>query len=142
MKEFFSVSIKKKLEIEEKISGILFREKNVIFSLIYGSFLFSPSFRDIDIGIYISKPEKNQVLELETELSRKIAQAVELPIDAVEVAILNFAPNHFLSNIFSKGKTLFCKDEKLLSDLMENSSLEAIANENAAVQSLKELIPV
>jgi uncharacterized protein len=86
--------------------------------------------------------KKEDILSRETEIAGKIAGICKLPIDIIEVTILNFAPVSFLADIFSTGKVIFSRDQKTLTDLIEKSSLEAIANEHIAAQSLKELIPV
>lgn len=143
MQEYLSTPLNKRQEIIEKIKHSLLEEKDVIFAYVFGSFLSAPSFRDVDIGIYVenrNKTKKN-IFDYELELSKKIADTCGLPFDVFEVKILNSAPSHFLNNIFKNGKLLFSKKEEILSSLIENSSLDAIANEYVAYQSLKELIP-
>lgn len=141
MKEYLSIKIEERPEIIEKIMQALSKDKGVVFAFIFGSFLDAPSFRDIDIGVYLDKIRKEEVFEQELELSKKIADKCGLPFDIVEVKVLNFAPNSFLNNIFSRGQLLFARRQQFLSDLIEVSSLDAIANEHIAYQSLKELIP-
>ncbi len=130
------------MEIIEQIKKTLLKDEGVVFAFIFGSFLDTPSFRDIDIGIYVKDKKKEKFFDKEVELDKKIADACNLPFDIFEIKILNFAPNIFLNNIFSRGELLFGRDDKLLSGLIESSSLEAVANEYVAYQSLKELIPV
>lgn len=141
MKEYHSMSSEEKDKIADKIKEILAEKGEVVFAVAYGSFLSSPSFRDIDIGIYLKSVKKEDILSYEAEIAGKIAEACNLPIDIIEITILNFAPVSFLANIFSTGRIVFSRDQKILTDLIEKSSLEAIANECIAAQSLKELIP-
>lgn len=143
MKEYLSIPLNKRQEIIDKIKFSLLEEESVIFTYIFGSFLSAPSFRDIDIGIYVEGSIKKQkdIFDYELELSKKIARACELSFDIFEVKILNSAPSYFLNNIFKNGKLLFSKNDEILSSLIEDSSLDAIANEYIAYQSLKELIP-
>lgn len=141
MKEYYSISSSEKDKIAKKIEEVLAEKGEVVFAVIYGSFLFSPSFRDIDIGIYLKSIKREGVLNYEAEIAGKIAEACNLPIDIIEATILNFAPVSFLADIFSTGKIIFSRDQKILTDLIEKSSLEAIANEYTAAQSLEELIP-
>lgn len=141
MKEYFSIKPSEKKEMIEKIKGVLFQEKSIVFAFLFGSFLDQPSFRDIDIGIYVKNIKKNEIFNYELELSKKLAEKCELSFDVFEVKILNFSPNPFLNNIFSRGRLLFSKDEKFLTDMIENTSLDTIANEYIAQQSLRELIP-
>lgn len=58
----------------------------------------------------------------------------------VDVKILNNAPFYFLSNIFKKGNLLFSRNNFLLEELIEETSLESIINYNFSFQSFKELI--
>ena len=74
-------------------------------------------------------------------MAKKISEACGLPIDVIDAKILNFAPSHFLNNVFKNGVVLFSKNEKLLSDLIEETSLNTVANEYFSYQSLKELVP-
>ena len=130
-------------KIIDKVKHSLLQEENVVFGYIFGSFLNAPTFRDIDIGVYIKNNFKNQkdVFNYELNLSKKIGNACGLSFDVFEVKILNSAPSLFLNSIFKNGRLLFSKNNKVLSNLIENSSLDAIANEHIAYQSLKELIP-
>ncbi len=141
MKEYYSMNSGEKDKITEKIKEVLAEKGEVVFAVVYGSFLSSPSFRDIDIGIYLKDIKRGKVLSCEAEVAGKIAEACNLPIDIVEITILNFAPVSFLASVFSTGKIIFSRDQKVLADLIEKSSLEAISNECIAAQSLKELIP-
>jgi len=142
MNEYLSLEPNKRREITKKIKQVLLEEKNLVFAFIFGSFLNAPSFKDIDIGIYVKKIEKEEIFDYELKISKKIADACNLAFDIFEVKVLNFAPNSFLNSIFSRGQLLFCKNSQLLSDIIENTSLEALANEHIAYQSLKELVPV
>lgn len=139
--EYLSVSQKKRREIIEKIKSAFSDKKEIRFAFIFGSFLDSPNFRDIDVGVYLKSVEKNNVFDCELELSEKASSACEMPLDVLDIRILNFAPLPFLNNIFSRGELLFSEDSEFLSDLIEKSSLHAIANEHIAQQSLKELVP-
>ncbi|MFH1899840.1 MAG: nucleotidyltransferase domain-containing protein [Patescibacteria group bacterium] len=141
MNEFLSMEDKKKQEIIKEIKEILLKKERVIFSFIFGSFLGSSSFRDIDIGIYIKNINENEVLDYELKISKEIADKCGLSFDIFDVKVLNFAPNSFLNNIFNKGKLIFSNDYKLLTDLIEDTSFDAISNEYIALQSLKELVP-
>lgn len=140
-KEYLSISQTERQKIAEKIKRLLLSEKEVVFAYAFGSFLNSPTFRDIDVGIYVDNFAKEKVFDKEVELAKKISEACGLPIDYIDAKILNFTPSHFLNNVFKRGVMLFSKNEKLSSSLIEETSLNAIANEYFAYQSLKELVP-
>ena len=74
-------------------------------------------------------------------MAEKISKKCGLSIDTIDAKILNFAPFHFLNNVFKNGTVLFSRNEKLLSDMIEDTSLNVVANEYFAYQSLKELVP-
>lgn len=141
MKEYHTLEKAKKEEIIQKVKQALSDKKEVLFAYVFGSFLDSPSFRDIDIGVYIKKIAPPQVFDYELQLSQAVAEKCGLPFDFFEVKVLNFAPSSFLNNIFCRGQLLFSKNQKLLSNIIEDASLEMIANESIASQSLQELIP-
>jgi hypothetical protein len=140
MEEYLSLGKIKREKIAEKINKALFKRKEVVFACIFGSFVSSPSFRDIDIGIYVSDIEEKEVFDYELKLSKLIADKCDLPFDIIETHILNSTPSNFLNNIFCRGSLLFSKNQELLSDLIENTSLDAIANEYISKQSMEELI--
>jgi len=142
MKEYFSLKQSNQKEIINKIKKHLYKKDEIIFAFVYGSFLYAPSFRDIDIGVYIRNISPEQVFDFEMKLEKFISEIIGIPFDIIEIKVLNFAPLSFLSNVFSRGRLLFSKDKQLLSNLIENASLEAISNEYIAQESLKELIPV
>ena len=141
MKEYFSTDQSEKKEIIEQIRQLLFEQKEVMFAFVFGSFLDSLSFRDIDVGIYVDGIAESQFFDLELRISEVISDRCKMPFDIIDVKVLNTAPSYFLNSIFKRGKLLFSRDQQLLTDMIENSSLESIANENIASQSLKELIP-
>jgi predicted nucleotidyltransferase len=142
MSEYYSIDTKKREEIAKKIKRTLQKENDVVFVFLFGSFLNAPSFRDIDVGVYMKDIRKENDSNLEVELAEKISKEINLPIDIIEVHILNFAPISFLNNVFSRGKMLFTKDGEFMSGLIEKSSLSAVVNEHIANQSLKELMAV
>ena len=140
-KEYLSMSQNDRQEIRDKIKKILSADERIVFAYVFGSFLNSPNFRDIDVGIYLGNIAKESVFDKEIEMAKKISEACGLPIDVIDAKILNFAPSHFLNNVFKNGVVLFSKNEKLLSDLIEETSLNTVANEYFSYQSLKELVP-
>lgn len=141
MREYLSYGDEKRKDIIQKVTTCLKNKNNIVFAYIFGSFSDAPSFRDIDIGVYITEIRKDDVFDYELQLANEISSAANVPFDIVDVKILNFAPDHFLNSIFCSGILLFCRDMQLLSEMIENTSLNALANEDIAYQSLKELVP-
>lgn len=141
MKEYLNYGDEKRKELIRKIKTLLKNRNDIVFAYIFGSFLNAPSFRDIDIGVYVTEIMKDDVFDYELRLADEISTAANVPFDIIDVRILNYAPDHFLNSIFCSGILLFCKDQQLLSELIENMSLNALANENIANESLQELVP-
>ena len=142
IKEYSSLDSNKRKEITKKIKKTLSGRKDVVFACVFGSFIDSLSFRDIDIGIYLEKIDERKSLDYELKLSKKIADACGLPSDVIEVHILNFVPDYFLNNVFCHGVLLFSRNQILTTSLIERTSLNALANECISDQSLRELISV
>ncbi len=141
MKEYFSMKPKKRKKVVKRIKKTLQQQKEIIFSYLFGSFLDNLTFRDIDVGVYLKEINKEEVFDYELKLAERISNNCDVPFDIIEVKVFNFAPNPFLNSVFREGKLLFSRDNKLLTDMIEKSSLESIANEYIAKQSLKELVP-
>jgi uncharacterized protein len=140
MTEYLSIKTEERIKITDKIKQILSKKRGLVFAYLFGSFIDAPSFRDIDIGLFFKKVKRGDVSRLELKLSQDIAKACNLPFDIIEIHILNFAPSSFLSNIFRNGNVIMTKDAEALSGMIENASLDAIANEDTCKQSIKELI--
>ncbi len=139
--EYFSIKQNQKEKIKQEIKKTLKKEGGIVFAYLYGSFLNAPSFRDIDIGVYLNQINRTGIDDYELNIAEKIAAKIDFSFEIIEVKILNFAPDSFLNNIFSKGELLFSNNQELLTNLIEKTSLTALANEHIANQSLKELIP-
>ncbi len=142
MKEIFKVSKKEKEEIIKGIKQSLEKRKEIVFAYVYGSFLNDPSFRDIDIGVYLKKRPYSRtqksfdyVLDLGVEIGEEIGQSF-----LIDVRLLNQTPFHFLNNVFARGRVLFSRDNEFLANLMEKICLEYLRYRPFAEQYLKERI--
>jgi hypothetical protein len=138
MDKYLTAQQNKREEIKKEIRRILDREE-VVFAYVYGSFLDASSFRDIDVGVYVKEIEREEIFNYELRLAQESASATGLPFDVFDVRVLNLAPYSFLNNIFRKGEVLLSRDDNSLSDLIEKTSLFAVANEYISELSFKEL---
>lgn len=139
MKEYFYLSKKKKESILTQINSILKKESEVVFVFCHGSFLEKKEigFQDIDIAVYL----KGKIKERDFEKSQKIADILEKKVKyPVDVKVLNSAPFYFLNSVFRTGKLLFSRDNRLLTELIEQSSLQSMINYEFSLNSLRELI--
>jgi hypothetical protein len=80
---------KQKEVLIKRISDILNPKEYICFAYIFGSFAMGNSFKDIDIGIFISEEELNSPLQLELRIERELENAIHIPVD---VRIINNAP--------------------------------------------------
>lgn len=98
--------------MNEKISEILNRERNILFAYIFGSYARKEARKgsDIDIAIFLRNPsviEKDP--KFEVRLALKIEKVLRKPID---VRILNDKPLTFINQVLKHGKLLFSRNEK------------------------------
>jgi len=100
------------MKMNEKISEILNRERNILFAYIFGSYARKEARKgsDIDIAIFLRNPsviEKDP--KFEVRLALKIEKVLRKPID---VRILNDKPLTFINQVLKHGKLLFSRNEK------------------------------
>ena len=96
-------------EQRSRISALLqerlFRNPEIIFAYIHGSFQESSSFRDIDIALYL---DRIAAFDFESDLSCELTRLAGYE---VEVRIMNKAPVDFQMSVLQKGRVLFSRDE-------------------------------
>ena len=118
----------KKETLLHLIKDSLMREQGVVFAYIYGSFIQEESFRDIDVGIYVKKPEENPFVitsDIKAALSSLAKQeGLNLIADQFDVRVINDAPFTFLKRVFKEGVLLVDNDPELRTDLIEHVSLK------------------
>jgi predicted nucleotidyltransferase len=107
--------LKTKNEILSILINELHNHSEVVFAYIFGSFVESDHFNDIDLAIYLeqNKIERWYDIELSIELEKKIG----LPVDII---ILNKAPDHLIYEV-SKGKILIDKNEDFRIDFVTSA---------------------
>jgi hypothetical protein len=110
---------------------------NISFACLFGSFKDyhdSVGFRDIDIALYIIGVE--DVFDFALGMATELSGEYNLPVECIP---LNIAPVFLRYRIFKEGIILFCKDEKLMTDLMEsttNNALDFIPLREEAIRNL------
>ena len=98
-------------EFRKKIGEVLTRFQEIEFAYLFGSFLESDAFNDVDIALYLSKdlsPYK------ELKFSLKVGRAIEKEIEPrceFDAKILNHAPIIFQYEIIKTGKVVFSRYE-------------------------------
>lgn len=112
--------------IERKIKNILNAQREIIFVYLYGSFLSSKNFRDIDIAVYL----KNKIsFGFVVDLELKLSKVLNLSFDIFDIRILNGIledPDAFsllyLDRLFREGKLIVNKDKEFLGGFLEKYS--------------------
>lgn len=101
------------------ISDVIATELNsrpeVIFAYLYGSFVESGAFHDVDVGVYVKGLEPGSETRFALDTGQRLSERLRLPVD---VRPLNAAPVSFLFHVL-KGHLLVNRDDVLLTDLME-----------------------
>ena len=110
----------------KKIREFLDSQKKIVFAYLYGSFINSKNFRDIDIAVYLKDKVSFKFI---VDLKIKLSKALNLPCDIFDIRILNGILKNpdafsllFLERLFKEGKLIVNKDFKVLSDFLEKYS--------------------
>ena len=114
--KYYELSSEEKAKVVESIRKELKSIEGVIFAYIHGGFIERPFFRDVDIAVWIKSPER--VFDYTVNLSASLAALIGYPID---LHILNEAPLPFKYHVFTRGKLLFSKDEKLRAIIVDET---------------------
>ena len=103
----------------ERLTGNLINKDGIVFAYIYGSFLDSRSFRDIDIAIFVDEREVKDFYLFEIDIAERLNQElnVDFPID---VRIINQSPITFKYNII-KGQLIVNHNESVRTDFFVNT---------------------
>jgi len=123
--------------IINSIAATLETRDEVVFAYVHGSFLDSPSFRDIDVAVFIDPRTVGTDDLLDLELALGALLRLPYPTD---LRVVNSAPNIFKASIGAKGRLLFAKDRKTLGDFLEESSLRTVKDAYIRKESFEALV--
>jgi hypothetical protein len=106
----------KDTEIKNKISDIatdVFRDTQVLFAYLYGSYAVDQAhrFSDLDIGIYVPRLSQREKLDLEMALALKLDEKLQIGPSS-DVRILNSLPLAVAGKIITEGVLIYCRDDK------------------------------
>lgn len=74
----------------ERLQGVLKARDEVLFAVVFGSFLTAPAFHDLDLAVYLREPRDILDSAVYAErLSVELTKMLGLPVDVV---VLNHAP--------------------------------------------------
>ena len=108
-----TISKSQKKTLLETISKYLCQhQENIISAYVFGSFVNSESFSDIDIGVH-TRDEIKKPLNTEIDLENQLEKLIHYRID---VRILNRAPISFSQNVIRSGILIVDRDPNLRAD--------------------------
>ena len=120
--KFYELDLKEKRKILKKIKEILNNRKEILLTVIYGSFLKDYPLRDIDVAVYISG--RGDFLDYKFELDRVLSEKIGYPVD---VKVLNNAPAWFILEVLENGRIIIEKipalTEKLYKKALDEKTL-------------------
>ncbi len=107
-----------KSEIINIISQELKQKQEILFAYVFGSFVNSENYIDVDVAIYVHNlPKEGNIvwypISISVELEKKINKSVD-------VVLLNKLPDHIIFEV-SKGILLFSRDEDFRIDFLNYS---------------------
>ena len=102
-------------KIGQELSGL-----EVDLGYVFGSFLESDEFEDVDIAILMrKKPTPYEGFRLSMQIAGKLEREI-MPRLEFDVKILNLCPPNFQYRVISTGRLVFCRDECLRIRYEEN----------------------
>ncbi len=105
-----------KENIIKDIISALTKYDEIVLAYVFGSFVQSDNFSDIDLGILIKEMQATS-LNIELKLEVALEDIVHYPVD---VRILNHAPLSFCQNVIRHGRVVLEKDANLRADFTGN----------------------
>jgi len=96
-------------QIKTIVSDVFSKRDEVLLVYIYGSFLKTRYYNDIDIGILIKEDFKQHIF-YEAGLARDLEKKLKVRID---LRVLNKMPLRFIFSVLQNSKLLFCRNEQI-----------------------------
>lgn len=110
-----TLSSPERVEIKKILKEFLYRQEEILFAYIFGSFIKEGPFRDIDIAIY-SKDKKDFIYQ--SDLGYRCTILTGYP---VEIILLKDAWISLKMNVLKEGEVLFSKDERIRTDFIKKT---------------------
>jgi hypothetical protein len=103
--------------IQQGLAAELASDRRVAFAYLYGSFVESEPFHDIDVGVYLENVQADRLTAAALDLAQRLSDSARIPVD---VRVLNVAPVSFLYHVL-RGQLVFCRDDAVLTEVMERT---------------------
>ena len=120
MKHLHEPGREERRRITETVKEVLRQDRNIVFAFLYGSFIDSAAFRDIDVGVFVRNVAASSFVDRQLTLSRQIEDALPMPL-CVDVKVINRAPLPFRFNVI-RGELLLCRDDEMLEEFMVSTA--------------------
>jgi len=99
--------------IGNSLIQIFSKRKEIIAIYLYGSFLHSEDYKDIDIGLLIQErfiPDNLYEVKISSQLEKLFKQKFKI-LKPIDVRILNGRPLRFLFSVLKKSQLIYCSNE-------------------------------
>ncbi len=117
MTRLHRITTEERHRIERCLAAELAGDRNVAFAYLYGSFVESEAFHDIDVGVHLRTISAGRVTDTALDMAQRLSDRTRMPVD---VRILNVAPVSFLYHVL-RGQFVFCRDDAVLAEVMERT---------------------
>ena len=117
MRRLHRTNREERQRIEQCLAAELATDRSVAFAYLYGSYVESQPFHDIDVGAYLENVRAERLSATALDLARRLSDTARIPVD---VRILNVAPVSFLFHVL-RGQLVFCRDDAVLAEVMERT---------------------
>ena len=105
-----------RLKLVERLRERLAEDSGVVFAYVHGGFLEREWFRDVDVAVWVRDPR--DAFYYAVEFSAKLEVELGVPVD---VQVLNEAPLPFKYRVFTRGRLLFSRDERLRLEVVDRT---------------------
>lgn len=133
----FTLDFNERERVVQPLVAQLAQRSEILAVVLYGSFLKSETFRDIDLALLVDEHQlpTEQFLDYELERLGELARLSRFPLD---IRIVNRAPVLFRYAV-TKGRVLFCRDERIWMEFCERTWGEYLDFEPIARRYIEEL---
>lgn len=117
MKRLHHINREGRHRIRQCLAAELASDLSVAFAYLYGSFVESQPFHDVDVGVYVQNVRADRLSVAALDLAQRLSDRARIPVD---VRILNAAPVSFVYHVL-RGQLVFCRDDGVLAEVMERT---------------------